>query len=88
MKLMGRPLWSAATALGCLLPLVLYAELLNRMPIDMTPYVRIYPAYAIFTAWLAWYCWPRKAVYWILLTLLLLTQAALWLPILLNINTM
>lgn len=83
----GRPVWVTLTAIICLLPLTLYSTLLGRLPQDMAVFVKIYPVYAVLTAWLAWLCWPRRReMYWILLGLLLLTHAAMWLPVMINNN--
>lgn len=87
MKILGRPLWVTLTALACLSPLALYPVLMGRLPADMAFFVKLYPVYAVATAWLAWLCWLRRPVmFWILLALLLLTHAAMWLPVLLNNN--
>jgi hypothetical protein len=39
----------------------------------------IYPFYAIVAAYLAWQCYPqRRALAWVLLSLLLLSHVAIW----------
>lgn len=87
MKQPRRPLWVTLVTLIALAPLALYPALLNHTEPGMGIFAKLYIPYALFTAALAWICWPRRRdMFWILLILLILSHAAMWLPTITNIN--
>ena len=82
-----RPLWVTAVTLLALSPLALFPLLLHHIEPGMMIFAKLYIPYAIFTAVLAWLCWPRRRdMFWILIVLLLLSHAAMWLPTLAGVT--
>ncbi|MBD5213566.1 MAG: hypothetical protein HDS75_01915 [Bacteroidales bacterium] len=83
----SRPLWVTIVALLALAPLALFPLLLRHVEPGMMIFVKLYVPYALFTAILAWVCWPRRRdMFWILIILLLLSHVAIWLPTLTGVS--
>ncbi len=75
------PRWFTAVAILLLLPVFQFPYLLGIVPADgpARTMLWIYPFYAIVAAYLAWQCYPqRRALAWVLLSLLLLSNVAIW----------
>ncbi len=76
-----RPLWFKILVIACALPVLAYPALLSRCPAGgpAETFLWFYPIYVVVAAVCAWLCWPsRRETAWILLALMLLTNAAMW----------
>lgn len=80
------PLWLTILIILASMPLFSFPWLLSAIPAGadgagvVRGFVWIYPFYMLLSGWLAWRAWThRQEVTWILLTVMLLTTAAIFL---------
>lgn len=76
------PAWMTILIIICSLPIFSLPALLTNCPAELRAMVWLYPAYVVAAAWLAWQTYPsRRALSWILVTLMVLSHAAVWMMV-------
>lgn len=72
------PVWFTAVCIVAALPVLAFPTVLAAAPQAHSLIIKLWPVYAIASAWLAWFIYPqRRSLAWILVVLTLLSHAAI-----------